>query len=134
MNRSHDLLFASIWVPNWFRLWIHNCKLVEHSRVYKSAYFKWPKVNMTSVVRILKASCALQLLMTMFFSLQSWTNCFSDMNSDTSKCGKIEKDSLWLTSGNILFVLYSYMKMSFYVSVCYWSSSDLCCTGTAQST
>lgn len=100
VNRSHDLLFASIWVPNWFRFWIHNCKLVEHSRVYKSAHPKWPKVYVTSVVWILKASCTLQLLMTTFLSLLCWTNCLSDVNSDTSKCGKIEKDNLWLTSGN----------------------------------
>lgn len=117
MNRSHDLLFASIWVPNWFRFWIHNCKLVEHSRVYKSAHLKWPKVNVNSVVWIVKASCALQLLMTVLLSLHCWTNCLSNGNSDSSKCGKIEKDNLRLTSGNILFYVLSWMYLMFQLAI-----------------
>lgn len=57
----------------------------------------------------------------------------SYVNPDTSKYGRIEMDSLWLTSGNTFFVFCSYMNVSSYASAGYCSSSDLCCMGTAQS-
>lgn len=89
---------------------------------------KRPKVNVTSIFWIIKARCALHLLLIRFLCLQCWTNCVSCVNPDTSKYGRIEMDSLWLTSGNTFFVFCSYMNVSSYASAGYCSSSS-----TAQS-
>lgn len=57
----------------------------------------------------------------------------SYVNSDISECGKIRKDNSWLSSENTFSILCSYMNVSYYASVGYCSSSDLCSTDTAES-
>lgn len=106
---------------------------ISGCRVYESVCLKWPRVNVTSVFWILKARCALQLLLIVFLCLQCLTSGMSYVNSDTSESGRTGKENLWLSSENMFSVLYSYMNVSYYASVGYCSSSDLCSMDTAQS-